>query len=614
MPPKRKFRTTRRKKRKFTGNRFTREGNSVEKESKDEHETVEQSEDSAEDSDNEHVTPMEKLMPESDVAKVKTLPASVRKFDNDSSDSSVSSSEDDSETPEGFRIIDIAVLASVFGSLWCPVCKYARIVCDEDKESKKGFATLLVLKCSSTKCSYFKSFYTSSKVDGSQAFEVNRRVVLATRNIGIGHQGLVKFAGVMNMLAPMNENSYRDHVAAVRKAAETVAKNSMNSAAEEVKHFYEPERDGVYNIGVSGDGTWRRRGYSSAYGVVTVISTVTGKALDAEVMSKECRECMVWRDKEGTNEFHEWWEGHQHICQANHFGSSGSMDASGMVSIFQRSVERHSVRYTEFLGDGDSKAHNLLVEQAVYGNEQVQKLECVGHVQKRMGSRLQSLKRRMGQTRLEDGKTIGGTGRLSKSTIDKLQVYYGKAIRNNSHDIQAMVNAVMAIWHHKHSTNDNPDHDLCPPGEHSWCGFQRDVARGTSEYEHNNPLPEAVANAILPIFESLSDEELLARCLHGGTQNQNEAINALIWQRATKETHSGLAVVELATFLAVSHFNDGSEALSLILQELRINPGVHCKKAIKKLDHNRLRHSRRKSTPGVKRRRKTAQTFEKGLH
>ena len=73
----------------------------------------------------------------------------------------------------------------------------------------------------------------------------------------------------------------------------------------------------------------------------------------------------------------------------------------------------------KFLGDGDSKAHNLLVEQAVYGNEQVQKLERVGHVQKPMGSRLQSLKGRMGQTCLEHGKNHWWTGRLSKSTIDK---------------------------------------------------------------------------------------------------------------------------------------------------------------------------------------------------
>ena len=291
---------------------------------------------------------------------------------------------------------------------------------------------------------------------------------------------------------------------------------------------------------------------------------------------------MGWRDKEGTDEFQEWWEGHQHLCQANHHGSSGSMDASGMLSIFQRSVENHAVRYTEFLGDGDSKAHKLIVEQAVYGNVEVQKLECVGHVQKRLGSRLRSLKKRMSQSRLEDGKSLGGRGRLTDNTIDKLQVYYETAIRDNTHDIETMKNAVMAIWYHTQSTDDSPDHDLCPPGENSWCGYQKDIARGTSDYEHSHPLPKAVANTIRPTFEALSNEDLLKRCLHGGTQNQNEAINALIWQRATKETHSGLAVVELATFLAVSYFNDGAISINLVLEDLGIPPGVHCIKANKK--------------------------------
>ena len=80
-----------------------------------------------------------------------------------------------------------------------------------------------------------------------------------------------------------------------------------------------------------------------------------------------------------------WWEGHQHDCQANFAASSGSMDAAGIVTIFQRSVEKHDLRYTDFLGDGDSKAHNLLVQEAVYGVTQVKKLECLGHVQKRLG-------------------------------------------------------------------------------------------------------------------------------------------------------------------------------------------------------------------------------------
>ena len=516
------------------------------------------------------------------------------------------------ESMEGFRFIDIAILATVFNSLWCPVCKYGHVVMEEDKGAKMGFASLLVLKGTARKCSFVKQFYTSAKVEKSRAFEVNRRIVLATRNIGVGHQGLVKFSGVMNMLSPMNENAYRDHVDAIRNAAERVAKQSMVNAVEEVKGFYEPDSDGVYDIGVSGDGTWRKRGFSSSSGVVTAISLLTGKTLDVEIMSKECRECMGWRDKQGTPEFDEWWESHQAFCHANYTGSSGSMDAAGVLAIFQRSIENYSVRYVEFLGDGDSKSHNLLVNEAVYGDIEVTKLECVGHVQKRLGSRLRSLKKRTGQARLEDGKGIGGRGRLTDKTIDSLQVYYGKAIRENTHDIGAMQNAVMAIWHHTQATDDNPDHDLCPPGEHSWCGFQRDQANGTTDYTHEHPLPPAVAKAILPSFEALSDRDLLSRCLHGGTQNRNEAINALIWQRATKEMHSGLPVVELATFLAVAHFNDGAASLLLVLEELGIAPGVHSVAACDKLDSTRIRHSNRKSSEPAKKRRKQLRNWKKG--
>ena len=248
---------------------------------------------------------------------------------------------------------------------------------------------------------------------------MNRRAVLAMRNIGVGHQGLVKFTCVMNMLPPMNENAYRDHVKAVRDATESVAKESMSKAANDVKEFYEPSEEGLYDIAVSGDGTWRKRGFSSSYGVVTVLSTVTGKA----AMSKECRQCMQWRGKERSAEFHEWWDGHQHECHANFEGSSGSMDASGILNIFQRSVEGHGMRFVEFLGDGDSKAHKLLVQEAVYGDVDIEKLECVGHVQKRLGSRLRSLKKRLGKTPLADGKPIGGAGKFAPKFQAALRKY-----------------------------------------------------------------------------------------------------------------------------------------------------------------------------------------------
>jgi hypothetical protein len=65
-----------------------------------------------------------------------------------------------------------------------------------------------------------------------------------------------------------------------------------------------------------------------------------------------------------------------------------------------------------------------------------------------MGSQLRSLKKHSGKTRLDDDKPIRGRGRLTDNVIDSIQLYYGKAIRNNTHSVKAMQDAIWAIWYH----------------------------------------------------------------------------------------------------------------------------------------------------------------------
>ena len=139
-----------------------------------------------------------------------------------------------------------------------------------------------------------------------------------------------------------------------------------------------------------------------------------------------------------------------------------------------------------------------------------------------------------------------------------------------------MQDSISAIWYDMQSTD---DHGRCPVGEDSWCGFQRHVAKKTTTYPPTNLLPKAVVSAIYTVFKALTAEELPSGCLHGRTQNQNEAINALIWQSATKEIHSNLPTVELATYLAVGHFNDGSRTILSVLENLGVDPGIYSTKA-----------------------------------
>ena len=87
------------------------------------------------------------------------------------------------------------------------------------------------------------------------------------------------------------------------------------------------------------------------------------------------------------------------------------MEMKGIRKIFSRSTEDHSLRYTEYYGDGDTKAFSSI--KSVYGEDnKVTKLECIGHILKCVGTRLHKLK-----------KTEKGLGKLglTDSVIDSLQ-------------------------------------------------------------------------------------------------------------------------------------------------------------------------------------------------
>ena len=122
----------------------------------------------------------------------------------------------------------------------------------------------------------------------------------------------------------------------------------------------------------------------------------------------------------------------------------------------------------------------------------IEKKECIGHIQKRMGSALHNLVTVHKGKKHPYGKTIGGRGRLTLVLIDKFQKYYGKAICSNKGSVQAASKAVKAILDHSASTNERPQHDNCPQGEDSWCGWQRDVAKGTTTCKHTHPLPQSI--------------------------------------------------------------------------------------------------------------------------
>lgn len=65
----------------------------------------------------------------------------------------------------------------------------------------------------------------------------------------------------------------------------------------------------------------------------------------------------------------------------------------------------------DYLGDEDSKAYAAVSEAAPYGNDVTTKqIECIGHVQIRMGKRLRELKKNKNK-KLHDENALGSKNR-----------------------------------------------------------------------------------------------------------------------------------------------------------------------------------------------------------
>jgi len=208
----------------------------------------------------------------------------------------------------------------------------------------------------------------------------------------------------------------------------------------------------IANVAVSIDGTWQNRGHTSKIGVSFVLSVLTGEILDNEVISHVCHACIVQNKLEKEpEEYKAWKPAHDPECQINHVGSSADMEAKGAIVIFSRSIQKHQLRYSKFVGDGDSSCLGRVAEAMAgkYGVAyEVTKEECVGHVQKRMGAALMEYKKSRKGKKLADGKNLGGQGRLTEESIKKIQNYYSFAIRQNSGNMEGMKKAVLAIQHH----------------------------------------------------------------------------------------------------------------------------------------------------------------------
>ncbi|GFU82325.1 uncharacterized protein TNCV_4148921 [Trichonephila clavipes] len=141
---------------------------------------------------------------------------------------------------------------------------------------------------------------------------INSSIVLGLRIIGKGFQLCYVLLG----LPFSSKLAFRNQERKLLKATERVAQENINAALSEIKGS-----NSFTKCGISIDGTWQRRGYSSLNG---------------------CRE----RHSQSS----------KHVC-SNYKGSMEIMEVVGDYRIYLRDQMRKCVQYNEYYGDGDSKGY-----------------------------------------------------------------------------------------------------------------------------------------------------------------------------------------------------------------------------------------------------------------
>ncbi|CAB3232299.1 unnamed protein product [Arctia plantaginis] len=399
------------------------------------------------------------------------------------------------DTSVEYRILNfITVFTAISEYVLCKTC---REPLKFETASERGLGFKIVILCdkfsprSANSCNFVKHSY-----------EINRRFIFVMRTLGLGLKGATQFCGLMDMPAFLLQTSYDMIVKNIHECVSVVTDKLLKKACvEEMNATSEQQGDEhKSDLTVSGDGTWKKRGFTSLFGVTSLIGYYSGKIIDLKALTVS--NASLGNLTRILLNIRNGGKSTKTYAQLTTTGHQEKWKLMLLLPCSNVHVQKYQVRFRNYIGDGDSKTYSGILKAAPYGETEVTKKECIGHVQKRMGKRLRDIvNNTVEEMKDKNGKKkklLGGKGKLIGKLIDKLTVYYGLAIRRHCDSVDSMYKAIWASYFHNCSTDKNPQHDNCPIGENSWCSWQKARALGTlPSYKHDyEALPPDVATAI----------------------------------------------------------------------------------------------------------------------
>ena len=474
-------------------------------------------------------------------------------------------------------VIDEKTLEEIVQNMLCPSCAKDKVTV---KFTHHQIDTYMCVACA---CGHVV-------VDTLKAAQVKERnyhpmtmlLVYCMMLLGVGYVGANKLVSFFS-LKHFTKTTYIRYAKYIKENAVKHTRNVLERSRRAVREHYANKEDveivdDKLQANVTFDGSWHKRGFKSNFGAGAAVDVETGLILDYFVCSKICYKCISKKNalvnkKISETEYVFWLQDEHDDCDANYEGPSGGMEAAEAKEIWGRSGE-HQMIYKTFVSDGDSSAYRAVCDMnggaGPYGKDcKVVKAECVNHVAKRLGTGLRALKKTRGGAQKGKAATMGGRHKLTDTVIDHLQHYFQVSLNRKVHtSAEEMREEILSTFFHCTSTDENPQHDKCPKNENSWCFYNKSIARGETPPSHSKMkvyfhLGEAELQQVKAVYERLTSDELMTRCLQGMTQNRNEHLHSRIWRICPKHRNASKMIVDFACATAVCNYNVGYSASSL---------------------------------------------------
>ncbi len=311
--------------------------------------------------------------------------------------------------PKGSRIINLSKMQAYSADL----AKHSAFCEGEIKligEKRFGLASIISGNCLT--CNHSIELQTSSKIKGPRNYsrwECNLAAVWGEMTTGGGHSRLEESLGVIGVPV-MTKRSFISTERGIGEQWRTNLTESMAEAGKEEKRSAIERSDfheGVPAITVIVDGGWSKRSHKHSYnaksGVAIIIGKKTGKLLYIGVRNKYCAACAQGILKEN------------HQCYKNWNASSSEMESDILLKGFSQAEHVHGVRYTRFIGDGDSSVHTTLLQGVPGWGYAIKKLECANHACKCYRTGLEKLIQKNSQYKGSGGLTEKMRKRLVSS-------------------------------------------------------------------------------------------------------------------------------------------------------------------------------------------------------